>query len=73
MALCLRVPLLFCVVSLPLAAAAQSSTPAVTVDPTWNLRLRHEQVDDAAFARDANADTLRLRAGLKLTFADGWS
>ena len=64
-----RIPVLLCLACLPLVAAAQS----VTVDPTWNLRLRHEQVDDAAFARNASADTLRLRAGLKFTFADGWS
>jgi hypothetical protein len=31
----------------------------------WNLRLRHESVDDAAFARDADADTLRLRVALR--------
>ena len=64
-----RLPVLFCLGCLPLAATAQS----VTVDPTWNLRLRHEQVDDRAFAHDASADTLRLRAGLDFTFPDGWS
>ncbi len=80
-----RIPVLLCLAWLPLVCiaqsgarpAAQSVTPSVTssvtVDPTWNLRLRHEQVDDGAFSRDANADTLRLRAGLKFTFADGWS
>lgn len=74
-----RVPFLSClvIVSLPIAAAAQTATQpsaqSVTVNPTWNLRLRHEQVDDDAFTRDANADTLRLRAGLKFTFAVGWS
>ena len=64
-----RLSCLLCLSCLPLAATAQS----VTVDPTWNMRLRHEQVNDAAFARDANADTLRLRAGLKFMFTDGWS
>ncbi|MGV8943353.1 alginate export family protein [Thermomonas sp.] len=58
---------------LPLAAVAQSVTQSIRVEPTWNLRLRHEQVDDGAFARDASAETLRLRAGLKFTFGDGWS
>jgi hypothetical protein len=58
---------------LPCAAAAQTAQQSVTVDPTWNLRLRHEQVDDDAFPRDASADTLRLRAGLKFSFPDGWS
>ena len=64
-----RIPVLICLSCLPLVAMAQS----VTVDPTWNLRLRHEQVDDGAFSRNANADTLRLRAGLTFTFPDGWS
>ncbi|MDI1252793.1 alginate export family protein [Thermomonas sp.] len=64
-----RVPVLLCLVCLPLVATAQS----VMVDPTWNLRLRHEQVDDGAFARDAIADTLRLRAGLHFAFPHGWS
>ncbi len=77
MAAFLRVPFLFCLVSLPLVAVAQSATQpaanAITVDPTWNVRLRHEQVDDGAFARDASADTVRLRAGLKFTFVEGWS
>ena len=59
--------------SLSLAAVAQAAPQSVNIDPTWNLRLRHEQVDDGAFARDATADTLRLRAGLKFMFADGWS
>ena len=72
-----RVPALLCLVCLPLVGIAQSgpqpATQSVTVDPTWNARLRHEQVDDGAFARDANADTLRLRAGLKFAFGDGWS
>ena len=68
-----RVPVLLCMICLPLVCTAQSAAQSATVDPTWNLRLRHEQVDDDAFARDANADTLRVRAGVKFTFADGWS
>ncbi|MEO6226447.1 MAG: alginate export family protein, partial [Thermomonas sp.] len=68
-----RLPVLVGFAFLPFAAAAQTASQAVTVDPTWNLRLRHEQVDDGAFSRDASADTLRLRAGLKFTFPDGWS
>ncbi len=62
---CALLPLLW----LPLQAQAHSGAVA----PEWNLRLRHEQVDDDAFARDARADTLRLRAGLRLAFGDGWS
>jgi hypothetical protein len=39
----------------------------------WNLRLRHESVDDAAFVRDADADTLRLRAALRAELGHGWT
>lgn len=39
----------------------------------WDLRLRHEQVEDAGFGRDAGATTARLRAGLRLTPAAGWT
>jgi hypothetical protein len=39
----------------------------------WNLRARAEHVDDAAFARDADAVTARLRAGLRAKFATHWS
>jgi hypothetical protein len=52
---------------------AQTSAPAAapTAAPwqfEWNARLRHENVDDDAFAQSANATTLRLRAGLRLHF-----
>ncbi len=66
-------PLHICILLVPLYAPLLANAQTIMVDPTWNLRLRHEQVDDAAFARHASADTLRLRAGLKFTFADGWS
>lgn len=39
----------------------------------WNARLRHEAVDDDAFARGADATTLRLRAGLRLPLGAGFS
>ena len=52
-------------------ANAAAQTPAI--QPEWNLRLRHEGVDDAAFADKARADTMRLRAGLRFTFAGNWS
>ena len=52
-----------------LAAAAEAAEPATRpVSLEWNLRLRHEHVDDDAFARDANATTLRARAGLRFRF-----
>lgn len=48
-----------------------ADTPSATVE--WDLRLRHEQVDDSGFARDADATTARLRAGLRLVPAAGWT
>ncbi|MEG2941137.1 MAG: alginate export family protein [Thermomonas sp.] len=39
----------------------------------WDLRLRSEHVDDAGFARHADASTLRLRTGLRLSLGDGWT
>ena len=63
--------------SLPLLAfALVLAGPAMAGDrwqTEWNLRLRQEQVDDAAFDRDANATTLRLRAGLRANFSEHWS
>jgi len=46
-------------------ACAQVQAPAAPVSLDWNLRLRHEHVDDDAFAHDADATTLRVRAGLR--------
>jgi len=52
---------------------AQAATPAsAPLQLEWDARLRHEQVDDDAFARDARADTLRLRLGLRANFGHGW-
>lgn len=39
----------------------------------WNARLRHEQVNDDAFASNARADTLRLRLGLLADLGTGLS
>ncbi|KZC19359.1 MULTISPECIES: alginate export family protein [Rhodanobacter] len=51
--------------------------PAASAGPSWQLewdaRLRHERVDDDAFARSAEADTVRLRLGLHGEFGHGWS
>src|SRR4249919_4003342 len=60
------------------AAAAepvsQASTPAPwSVGPEWNARLRHEQVEDDALARDASATTLRVRAGLRFHLDHGFT
>ena len=64
----------------PAAAAVPATAPATAPAPAtaalkfdWNLRLRHETVDDAAFVRDAQADTLRLRAGVTAALGRGWS
>ncbi len=51
----------------PLRAA---DTPRSALE--WDLRVRHEQVDDAGFTRDAHATTARLRAGIRLQPATGW-
>src|SRR5688572_25602290 len=56
---------------LPLAATA--AEPPLGIEPEWNARLRHEHVDDDAFARGAQATTLRLRAGLRLRLGEHFS
>lgn len=63
-----RSPLL--VVLLLLAAPAAAALPG-----TWTLdvRLRLEQVDDAAFSREATALTLRTRLGWRSGAWRGWS
>lgn len=54
---------------------APAATPAATPPKPWTFqwRYRHEAVQDAAFARDAAADTLRLRVGFQHAFGHGWS
>lgn len=54
-------------------ALACASLPVLAGEWTADLRYRHESVDDAAFARDAEADTLRLRLGWSRAFAQGLS
>ncbi len=55
----------------PTAAAATTSEAPWVME--WDVRGRDEQVDDAGFARDARADTLRVRLGLRAAFGSGWS
>lgn len=59
-----------------LAAALLSCFPVVAAATDWsfeaNLRARQEQVHDEAFGHDADATTLRLRAGLHGRFGNGW-
>jgi len=56
------------------AQAATAPSHAVPSKP-WALhwRYRHEAVSDAGFARDAQADTLRLRATWTQSFGPRWS
>ena len=59
--------LLICSMALPLHAAQPDRTTF-----EWDARLRYEHVDDAAFRMHADAATLRLRAGLRAAFGNGW-
>src|SRR5690349_1163689 len=52
--------------ALALSPALALAAPATT--HSLDLRLRQETVDDASFAKDAAATTLRLRAGLQHAF-----
>lgn len=58
---------------LPLAWAlsAASAAAASPVSVEWNLRFRHEQVQDAAFTRDARAETARLRLAVRAALGKG--
>jgi hypothetical protein len=61
------------------AGASLAAAPCIAADgpaasgPALDLRLRAERVDDAAFARDARATTLRARAGWRWAWAPHWS
>ena len=52
--------------------ALLAAEPMTQTGPVVELRYRYEGVDDAAFARDADANTLRLRLGYRWVFAAGW-
>jgi hypothetical protein len=65
-----------CCIAVALACAASPAAFAAGGDAgTWtaNVRYRHESVHDDAFARSAEADTLRLRLGWSRAFATGLS
>jgi hypothetical protein len=63
---------LACLLALASAPAWAADTPA-PLQVEWDARVRHEQVDNDAFSRDARADTLRLRLGLRAQFGQGFS
>ena len=62
-----------CLVLCCTASAAVAAEEIARSALEWDLRLRQEHVDDAGFARHADATTLRLRAGLRMSNARGWS
>ena len=53
--------------------AAPLSAHGAAPEPTLDVRLRHESVDDRGFAQRAEATTYRLRLGLPLRFSEHWS
>lgn len=56
---------------LTVALSAASTAAASPVSVEWNLRFRHEQVQDDAFAGDAHAETARLRLALRVALGKG--
>jgi hypothetical protein len=66
--------LLLATVCAPDVLAAEQEPPAQpVVTPEWSARLREEHVEDASIPRDADALTLRLRAGLRFNLPAGFS
>ena len=63
-------PVIACLLALA-TAPAWSADASAPLQLAWDARVRHEQVDSAAHARDARADTLRLRLGLRAQFGAG--
>lgn len=59
--------------AIPIGLLVAMALPARAADVAldWNLRLRHEQVDDAAFGPAARADTAHLRAAIRGSFGHG--
>lgn len=53
-------------------ASAQAAENEIKSGAVVELRYRHETVDDDAFTRTAQADTLRLRLGYLWAFAPSW-
>jgi hypothetical protein len=55
------------------ARAADAAPPAAKSGLTFEARLRGESVDDAAFANQADAITLRMRLGYRTPVKSAWS
>jgi hypothetical protein len=68
--------LIHAAIALGLAAGApmmaSAAAPELTSGPVIELRYRHENVDDDAFGKEADADTVRVRIGYRWVFAPGW-
>lgn len=61
-----------CLLALTSAPACAADTPA-PLQVEWDARTRHEQANNDAFSGHAEADTLRLRLGLRALFGHGFS
>ncbi|HET9033097.1 MAG TPA: alginate export family protein [Dokdonella sp.] len=68
----LRLLMAFALVVTGIGSPAVAADTAPGSGPIIDLRYRHEAVDDAAFTRNANADTVRLRLGYRWVFASAW-
>lgn len=55
------------------AAAAEQAPPVKPFALEGNVRARYEAVEDDAFARSAEAATLRLRLAARMQLGSGWS
>ena len=64
---------LTCLLFLGCAGLPAHAGDAVRLTTEWDLRLRHEQVQDDAFTLDADATTLRARLGLRLAAGNGFT
>ncbi len=69
----LRLPLALCCACATLAPSVALATDPPPLRFEWDVRARHEHVEDEAFSPTADAATVRLRAGLRADFGHGWS
>ena len=66
------IPLVLACLVPAIATAGESATGDPRIGFEWNLRLRSEHVDDDAFTRNADATTLRVRAGMRFRLGGGF-